>query len=119
MGLYVLPGFRVFLQICIPECKRLELRALEYLNTMAFIPKEAGESHVRSPLEFHLVFIARGSFCKCLTSPNRLLAKRTVIARTVHKQRWHMNGIPGVRAQPHDAFSLRRQQHNGRDPLVC
>src|SRR5439155_9641709 len=108
MGLYVLPGLRILLQICIPERKRFELRALEYLNTMAFIPKEAGESHVRSALEFHLVFIARGSFCECLTSPNRLLAKRTVIARTVHNQHWHTNGIPGVRPQPHDAFSLRR-----------
>src|SRR5712672_4790687 len=108
MGLDVLPGVRILLQIGVPERERFELRALEYLNTMAFIPKEAGESHVGSALEFHLVFIARGSFCKCLTSPNRLLAKWTVIARTVHKQHWHMKGIPRVHAQPHDAFSLRR-----------
>src|SRR6267154_2412836 len=109
MGLYVLPGLRILLQICIPERKRFQLRALEYLIVMAAcIREKAGESHVRSTLEFHLEFVACRPLCECLTSPNWLFAKWAEIARTVHKQHWHMNAIPRVRAQTHDAFSLRR-----------
>jgi hypothetical protein len=61
MRRYVLPGLRILLQIGIPERKRFELRVLEYLNMMACIPKKAGESHVRSTRELHLVFVARSS----------------------------------------------------------
>src|ERR1700730_10607525 len=107
VGLDVLHSLRILLQICIPKRQRFELRALEYRNTVVFVPKKAGESHVRSALKFHLVLVARGRLCECLTSPNWLLAKRTEIARTVHKQHGHMNGVPRVRAQPHDSFSLR------------
>ena len=68
-----IPGFRELLQIGIPERKSFELRALEdfILNTSA--TGRTGKPHVRSALEFHLVFIAGGSLLEGLASPNRRL----------------------------------------------
>src|SRR5580704_3489349 len=108
MRLYVLLGFCILPQICIPEGQGFELGALEYFNAMASARKRGGESHVRSTFEFDLVFVPRGRFFERLTSPNWLLAKWPEVARTEHKQHGHMKPIPRVRAQAHDAFSLRR-----------
>src|SRR5258708_11666363 len=94
MGLYVLPGLRILLQICIPERKRFELRALEYLNTMAFIPKQARESHVRSALEFHLVFVAGGAPFACLPFPHQVLPPNARLSPTAQYHRLHMNAVP-------------------------
>src|ERR1700686_5455133 len=109
MGFYVLPRLGIFFQKRIPERKRFEVRALEHLMAVtAHNRNKTGESHVRSTLQFHLVFVAGWSLFECLASPKRLLAKGAEIARTVHQQHGQMNSIPRVRAQTHDAFSLRR-----------
>src|SRR5580658_808852 len=108
MGHDVLPGLRIVPQICIPERQCFEFRALKDPTPMAATRKRGGESHVRSALEFHLIFVACGRLCECLTSPNWLLAKWPEIVRTEHKQHWQTKRVPRVRAQTHQAFSLRR-----------
>src|SRR5215469_570953 len=115
----ILPSLRILLQVGIPECERLKLRALQDLYAMTSIANKPGESHVRSTLEFHLVFVARrGHFRESLATPGRRFAKWAEVARTVHQQHRYSNFIPRVLAEPHNAFSLRRQQHNAGNPLV-
>src|ERR1700721_769796 len=106
MELQILPGPWIVPQIGIPEGQRFEFRALKYLNPVAAPGKRGGESHVRSTLEFHLIFVARGRLFEGLTSPNWLLAKRPEIARTVQQSHGPARGVPRKRRGAHEPCSL-------------